>query len=236
MPIKAFVFDCGGVILGNPDLSRYRAWEDRLGLERGELAARLYGGPAWRRAEVGELSEDEYWVEAAKELGLDHPGDIDALKTDMWNSWVVNPRTLDLIDRVRQRHRVAVLSNATDVLETALRERYGIAERFDCIISSATVGVAKPERRIYEIALERLAVAAEEVVFVDDRPDNVAAAANLGMHVIWFVNSDFLAHQMQRYLQTPAQVKPAEPSPSDDGSNGDDSSSRRACRTEPHRN
>ncbi|MGC9359948.1 MAG: HAD family hydrolase [Anaerolineae bacterium] len=204
MPIKAFMFDCGGVILGNPDLSRYHAWEDRLGLQRDELATRLYEGIAWRRAEVGELTEDAYWIEAGRELGIDDPQAIDALKNDMWDSWTINPRTLALIDRVRQRHRVAILSNATDVLRTALAERYGIADRFDCIISSAEVGVAKPERGIYEIALERLALAPEQVVFIDDRPDNVAAAANLGMHVIWFVNDDLLARQMQRYLQTPA--------------------------------
>jgi epoxide hydrolase-like predicted phosphatase len=223
MPIKAFVFDCGGVILGNPDLSRYHAWESRLGLQRDELATRLYGGPAWQRAEVGDLTEDAYWIEAGKELGLDDPQAVDALKNDMWDSWTVNPRTLDLIDRVRKRHRVAILSNATDVLKTALDRRYGIADRFDCIISSADVGIAKPERRIYEIALERLGLAPEQVVFVDDRPDNVAAAANLGMHVIWFVSDDLLARQMQRYLQAPTLVSEVELREGGNGHSGDES-------------
>jgi len=217
MQIKAFIFDCGGVLLGNPDMSRYHSWERRLGVPHGELPSRLYGGEAWRRAEVGEIGEDDYWVAAAEELGLHDPQQVVALKKDMWDSWTVDPRTLALVDRVRQRHRVAILSNATDVLVTALRDRYAIADRFHAIISSADVGVAKPDRRIYEIALERLDVAADEVVFVDDRPENVAAAANLGMHVIWFVSSDLLARQMQRYLPGPCESAQPE---TEHGSNG----------------
>jgi len=220
MPIKAFVFDCGGVLLGNPDMSRYHSWEQRLGLAHGELSSRLYGGEAWRQAEVGEIGEDDYWVAAAEELGLHDPQQVVALRNDMWDSWTIDPRTLALVDRVRQRHRVAILSNATDVLVTALRDRYAIADRFHTIISSADVGVAKPDRRIYEIALERLDVAADEAVFVDDRPDNVAAAANLGMHVIWFVSSDLLARQMQRYLPGPSENPLPE---TEHGSNGHES-------------
>jgi len=216
MPIKAFVFDCGGVLLSNRDMSRYHSWEDRLGLQRGELASRLYGGEAWRKAELGELSEDDYWVAAGKELGLDDPQQVTTLKKDMWDSWTIDARTLALVDRVRQRHRVAILSNATDVLVTALRDRYGIADRFHTIISSADVGVAKPDRRIYEIALERLDVAPDQAVFVDDRPDNVAAAANLGMHVIWFVSGDLLARQMQHYLYH----QPMDGAAEEHGSNG----------------
>ena len=221
MAIKAFVFDCGGVILWNPDLSRYHAWENRLGLRRGELAMRLYERPAWRRAEVGEITEEAYWVEAAKDLGLCDPQDVHALKNDMWDSWVVNSRTLDLIDSVRQRYQVAVLSNATDVLGTALDKRYGIAERFDCIISSADVGVAKPERRIYEIVLERLSITPDQALFIDDRPENVAAAARLGMHVIWFVNNDLLVRQTQRCLRSLADVPESELGHSGNGHNGE---------------
>lgn len=201
MAIKAFVFDCGGVLLRNDDLSAYRAWEQRLGLEQGGLAERLWQGETWRLAELGKISEDEFWRRTSDLLGLDDNGARDALRQDLWESWALDTQVLDVIDTIRQRYPVAILSNATDALEGMLAERYQVADRFAAILNSARLGVAKPDEAIFQIMLKRLKAEPSEVVFIDDRAENVAAAAALGMHVVWFVHACELKRQLAVYLR-----------------------------------
>jgi len=199
MPIKALVFDCGGVVLRDRDDSRYARWEQRLGLARGTLRSRLYEGSLWSMAETGSMTESAFWQAAGKDLGLS-PEESNELAGDACESWHVDPAVLALVQRARTRFQVAMLSNATEVLEEKLQHTFGIIELFDPIINSAHVGIAKPDPAIYRETLRRLGVDAGEVLFVDDRAENVAAAANLGIHVIWFVSPIELERQLAPYL------------------------------------
>ena len=200
MAIKAFVFDCGGVLLRDGDLSAYDLWENRLGLGSGELASRLWQGETWARAARGELTERQFWMQAGQELGLGNDDLVDALREDLWGTWVVDEKVLAIIDVLRERYRVAMLSNATDALEELLEKRYQIADRFETVVNSSRVGVAKPDARIYQTMLQALDVEAKEVIFVDDRAENVAAAAGVGMHIIWYVHAAELERQLSAYL------------------------------------
>lgn len=204
MSIQAFLFDCGGVLLRDGDDAPYRAWEGRLGLPAGALRHRLWEGEAWPLAERGEITDEEFWARSGRELGLTAPEDVARLRDDLWGAWQVEPGVLALVDRLRRRHRVAILSNASDALEGMLAARYGVADRFEAILNSARLGVAKPERAIYEQALGALGLESRETVFIDDRAENVAAAAALGLHVVWYVGPTELARQLAAYLPTAA--------------------------------
>jgi FMN phosphatase YigB (HAD superfamily) len=92
-----------------------------------------------------------------------------------------------LLRALRHRHRLAVVSNF-DYTPTArgVLEREGIADLFDIILVSDEVGWRKPKPLIFETALERLAVAAGEALFVGDRIDiDVAGAQGVGMGSAW---------------------------------------------------
>ncbi|MFP3897634.1 MAG: HAD family hydrolase [Anaerolineales bacterium] len=200
MTVKAFVFDCGGVILHDGDVHIYQKWAEELGLATEELGERLWRGQTRALAERGRITEEEFWQQVGRGLGLEDRGRIETLREDLWSAWVVDEDVLRLIDRVGERFRLAVLSNATDALEDALHHRYGVRDRFETVVSSACVGMVKPEEGIYRKVLDRLQLAPQEVVFVDDRAENVTAAAALGMHVIWFVGVKELERQIQVYL------------------------------------
>lgn len=206
MAIKAIVFDCGGVLLRNGDLSPYRRWEERLGLEAGALERLLWMGDLYQRAERGVISDAEFWRRAAEGLGLSDAAEADRLRAEIWETWEIDARVLALVDRARQRYRVAMLTNATDAMEELLAERYGVADRFEAIVNSARVGTAKPDAAIYEALLKRMRLNAGDVVFVDDRAENVAAAAALGMHVAWFLGAAELERQLEPYLNPGARM------------------------------
>ena len=200
MSIKAFVFDVGGVLLRDGDVSVYEMWETRLGLEQGELKERLWSGEAWKLAECGKLTDQRFWSRIGEELGLSDREQIAALRDDLWDTWIVDAQVLSVVDRLRERYTVALMSNATDALEDLLENRYHILDRFETIINSARLGAVKPEQRIYKETLKRLAMKPEEVVFVDDRAENITAAAAMGMHVVWFVNAAELEWQIKLHL------------------------------------
>jgi 2-haloacid dehalogenase len=66
------------------------------------------------------------------------------------------------------------------------RERFGVLEVFADIVVSGFVGLSKPDPRIFALALERFGRRPEECTFVDDRAENVAAAAALGIEGVVF--------------------------------------------------
>jgi putative hydrolase of the HAD superfamily len=90
-----------------------------------------------------------------------------------------------LLDDLRPRVWLAIISNATDTLESGL-EGWGLTPYFEVIINSYRVGCAKPDPRIYCLALDRLQVRPDQAVFTDDQQHNVDAAAELGIRAIRF--------------------------------------------------
>ncbi|MFE5589196.1 HAD family hydrolase [Streptomyces sp. NPDC056549] len=85
-----------------------------------------------------------------------------------------------LLRRVRRHMPLVLVTNATLELERDL-ESMGLADLADHVVSSARVGVAKPDPEIYEIAARRAGTAAGRCLFVDDRLENIEAAIALGM-------------------------------------------------------
>lgn len=81
--------------------------------------------------------------------------------------------------------RLILVSNASVQLEADL-EVLGLADLADEVVSSARVGIAKPDPRIFEIAADRAGVPAARCLFVDDTLENVEAAAALGMRAVHF--------------------------------------------------
>jgi len=96
-----------------------------------------------------------------------------------------------LLRQLAERYRLAVVSNF-DYTPTALDilERAGIAQLFDTIVVSDEVGWRKPRRDIFDVALERLGVRAQDALFVGDRADmDVLGAQQIGMDAAW-INPD----------------------------------------------
>jgi HAD superfamily hydrolase (TIGR01509 family) len=78
-----------------------------------------------------------------------------------------------------------------DILQDLFSEQER-AELFDDVVISSDVGLIKPSWDIFELALERLGVAADETVFIDDQPANTEGAERVGMKTILFTtNSQF---------------------------------------------
>ncbi|RVX43279.1 putative hydrolase of the HAD superfamily [Nonomuraea polychroma] len=120
----------------------------------------------WAEAIVAALGGDDRARQAVAEF----------MEVPFW----VDEQVRELLARAQQHVPVIIVTNAMDTVEEHL-DRLGLTYFADDLVSSARVGVAKPDRRIYEIAAERAGVAPESCLFVDDRLPNVEAARALGM-------------------------------------------------------
>ncbi len=95
------------------------------------------------------------------------------------------PETRELLKRLSGQYRLGVIANQEPGAEQRL-ERFGIRPFFDVIVCSAESGVAKPDPRIFLMALEQANCPPERAAMVGDRLDNdVIPAKELGMRTVW---------------------------------------------------
>ncbi len=99
---------------------------------------------------------------------------------------VPRPGAVEVLEELRRRgYRTGLISVCSEEVPV-LWEKTSLAPLIDEAIFSCSVGVVKPDRRIYEIAAERLGVDPGECVFIDDRAEFVegAIAARMDAHVL----------------------------------------------------
>jgi putative hydrolase of the HAD superfamily len=189
MTIRAVLWDMGGVILRTEDSSGRRRWEQRLGLAPGELAKIVFDGEGSRKAVVGRGTEDDIWTWVLGRLGLPE-SERQMLAADFFSGDRVDRRLVGFIRSLRPGVKTGMITNAWPNVRQYLENEWHVADAFDRIVVSAEVGLIKPDPRIYRLALEALAVAPGEAVFVDDMPENIVGAEAVGMHGIRFVSPD----------------------------------------------
>lgn len=193
--IRAVIFDFGGVIW-NMRFDLARRIEERHGLPQHALMRTLYDSDDWRRVQVGEGDREAWRAAAHRALEAAAGTSLPPLHDE----WTAGMRLIDenvaLVRRLRPAYRTQVLSNADATLPERLR-LLGVLDLFDDVVVSAHVGIAKPDRRIYELAAGRLGLAPEACVFIDDSERNVDAAREAGMRAVLFrVGRDDLAAQL----------------------------------------
>ena len=140
----------------------------------------------------GALNGTTYWQAVAAELGQSaaFPEHLKALQEADADMWTAPNREMIAWAADLQAHgiRTAILSNLGDDMERGVRERCTWLEGFDHHTFSHALGTAKPDPVIYGHAAEGMGLSPGEILFVDDREDNIAAARAFGMHAIQYTD------------------------------------------------
>jgi epoxide hydrolase-like predicted phosphatase len=183
--MKAIIFDWGGVLVDTPAPRMLALFAQEFGVtpEAVNNAYKPLGG----RFQKGQIAEEVVWEGICAALGVAKP--YDPLLWEHVFAQVYTPKEemFALASLLKDRgHKVGLLSN-TESPTVRFFHRQGYA-MFDATVFSCEEGTAKPEPRIYEIALERLSVKPPEAVFIDDRADFIEGAQKLGIHTIRFEN------------------------------------------------
>ena len=139
-------------------------------------------------ADHGDISKEELFARLSA-LSGEAAEDIEA---EFSRLAVINRDTVEVIKALKGKYKVGLLSNAQAEWLEDIFVREDLHGLFDLEVISGRVRATKPSVEIYRIALERLNVTADEAVFIDDNPKNVAAAETLGIHGIVFESADKL--------------------------------------------
>jgi epoxide hydrolase-like predicted phosphatase len=198
MPIKAVIWDIGGVIMRTEDQAPRAELAEELGVTRVYLNELVFDGEQGTRAQIGEISRMELWDYVRSELQL-APGEYPDLHERFFGGDVLDTDLVDFIRSLKPRFKIGIISNAWSQIEEALVE-WGINDAFEVVVGSGDVGIMKPDPRIFQIALERLSVEPSEAVFVDDFIQNVSGAQALGIAAIRFQSRDQVIRELEQLL------------------------------------
>jgi putative hydrolase of the HAD superfamily len=133
-------------------------------------------------ADRGTLSQDELFSSLAELAGVP-PAEVE----HEWQSLVhIDARMVDLVRAFASQCKRGLITNAPSPFVRAVLDRYTLAGLFDAIIISSEVGLAKPDREIYQRLLALLSVKAADALMIDDNADNVAGAIAAGMDGLLF--------------------------------------------------
>lgn len=173
---KAIIFDFYGVLRLDP----YNKWLSDHNYKR---------EGNWReisdRYDRGMISSVDYLNELSSESGI-AAADI---KDAFVNTNAFDDEVVALLSVLKSKYKVGLLSNAGGPGLRRILQEKGIEGIFDEIIISGEVGYIKSEREIFEIALQKLDVQAGEAIFIDDNPQNIDGADQLGIHTILFTSA-----------------------------------------------
>jgi putative hydrolase of the HAD superfamily len=199
---QGIIFDLDGVIRHWGD-DHLRAAERRYQVPRDLILKATFNCTAFDEALIGRL-QAEAWHAAARDalcemVGREVGGAVDEFVA--FPGWI-DQSMLELIDRLRVRLRVGLLSNGTTILESHLA-LHDLAGHFDDMVNTARIGVAKPDLQAYLIAAERLSVSPQACLFVDDRQANVDGAFQAGLTGIHFKGVPELEAELAQLLNMP---------------------------------
>jgi epoxide hydrolase-like predicted phosphatase len=183
--MQAIVFDFFGVICSEIApfvLPRYMSAD----------AAVEYKASVVERADLGEIDLAEVLEHLSHRTGL-APADLEAA---FWGCVKIDAEMVALMERLRGRSKVALLSNAMRPFLQQILDKHDLRRLFDAMVISCEEHLTKPNPAIYRLMVERLGVPASECFFTDDNPVNIEAARSIGMQAATFTGVDQLKRDL----------------------------------------
>jgi epoxide hydrolase-like predicted phosphatase len=178
--IKNIVFDLGNVLIS----FRPSEYFDKKGYPeniKSKILTDIFASKEWRMLDSGEINTREAIESIALNSSLkkEEIAHIFNLRTDL--IYPIDQNVLLLPELKKQGFRLYFLSNFPIDIFEEVKTDYYFFRYFDGGLISAEAKSSKPDRRIYEILLERYKIIPEETLYIDDIEMNVKTAESLGM-------------------------------------------------------
>lgn len=174
----ALLIDIGGVLMADYLTAAAAAWGTRLGVTPHAFLAALFAGND-DHILIGRASEAAWWRIIADRLHIDEKQTA-AIRADLLARQTWNTTLLTGLRRLRTQATITIVSNAWPDTRPSMADA-GLLDLADTIVLSCEVGHAKPDPRIYTIALHSVRADPTDALFIDDTPEHVNAARSLGM-------------------------------------------------------
>jgi putative hydrolase of the HAD superfamily len=199
MAERGLLVDYGGVLTSDV-FGAFNVFCAAEGLPHHAVRDRFRSDPEARdllaRLETGELDTPGFETRFAALLDVPPEGLVQRLFAAMRP----DPTMLAAVAAAHaQGVRTGLISNSWGAGEVYDRERF--PELFDAVVISGEVGLRKPDPAIYRLAAERIGLAPDRLVFVDDLPGNLKPARELGMVTIVHRDGERTVAELERALR-----------------------------------
>ena len=197
VPIKAILFDIGGIFWHPKEAPLSAYWAARCGLSPKEFDEIVYHSEWGSQALLGKITGETMWEKIGNKLGLSLV-ERKQCEEEYW-AGVWDTELLEYCQVLKSKYKLGTVSDA----ELSAREniRTWVNESlFEVMVFSAEVVVCKPDPKIFHCALEQLGVSASETLFIDDREKNVNGAKTLGIHAIHYKSRTQVLTAINEYI------------------------------------
>jgi putative hydrolase of the HAD superfamily len=196
--VSVVLFDYGQVLSGPPNPSAWSALRAVSGLDETRLHAAYW--EFRHEYDRGALTGVEYWHAVANHAGVQFDGAqmlaLLATDIDLWTK--MNQPMVDWAGRLQRAGvRTGVLSNIGDCIGEGIVARLPWLANFDHCTWSYALNLAKPDPEIYRKTAEALKAAPEEILFIDDREENIVAATALGFQTMLYAGQETFEREMR---------------------------------------
>ena len=198
--IKNVIFDLGAVMFNWNPKSIAENFTNDVDLQE-RIQSQLYYHQDWIDFDCALITEEQATQRAAKRLNISLL-ESEKLFQQTKESLTLITKTLDVLREVKEKKLKAYcLSNISPELFSYLHERHELFELFDGIVTSGKENTGKPDKRIFEILLERHKLNPKECFFIDDSDANTNTAKKLGITTITFKGLDACYKDIYSYIE-----------------------------------
>jgi FMN phosphatase YigB (HAD superfamily) len=186
--IKAIIFDCFGVIIGDGLFEAYALLGGNVEADKEFIMRTVDAGSKGTIPSSGPI--------IAEKLGVS----LEVWKNAQKSTYGLNQPLLNYVLELRKNYKTAMLSNIGKNALGDWFKRGFLEQYFEVIVGSGDIGFAKPEPEAYKITLDRIGVEANECIFIDDRQPYIEGGKALGMKTILFTSLEQLKQDLVSLL------------------------------------
>ncbi len=191
--IKAIIFDMGGVVLLIKAEDMFKKLSENLEIEYEKLWKLFNDNKKFLLS--GKMSAREFSEIVNKSFGINK----NVFK--IWDKTLsevvkVNEKTVGVINLLKPRYKLALITDTIDIYESLVR-KMGLYSLFDTLIISCEVGLVKSQKEIFKLASEKIGIAPEECVYIDDRAELIEIPKSMRFHTILFKNAEQLKKDLK---------------------------------------
>tara|TARA_B100000003_G_scaffold169653_1_gene156763 strand:- start:119 stop:733 length:615 start_codon:yes stop_codon:yes gene_type:complete len=196
--IKTIFFDIGGVLIDIHPERTYQYLSDSADVEV-SMVKESFPWDAHDQYERGIMNNEDWFIAYKESL----PQPCCLKRSDFWNAWKLllgeEKNTVNILEALNKQYSIWLLSNTNPKhIQDEIEKRYLFPSLVNGAVYSFDVGVRKPEKEIYEIAMQRANANPQECLFIDDLLENIQAAKQIGIEGIHFISSEQLKQELVR--------------------------------------
>lgn len=192
---KLMLFDLGGVLFTNGTKKFIDNLSRRYDFSLQKVQDVIDGSVGTQYRE-GKIDRNEFWKRVINFLNLNEPAE--KLEKEWIDGYEIIEGTKDIILSLKGKYKLYYLSDNVEERVQKLDEKFHYLHWFDDGIFSHKIGVRKPNPFIYKAALEKASVTPQKAIFIDDKPNLLVPAKEMGITTIWFETPEKLKESLAK--------------------------------------